>query len=315
LSFTRKDGKVGNYIVKRILGIIPIMLGVTIITFSMIHLCPGDPAVILAGSDATQEGIEKIREEYGLNDPLFKQYFDFMNRLLRGDLGISLFSKIPITELLAQRYWVTMKLAIFGILISFLIGIFPGVVAAVKQYSVFDNLSMIGALFGASMPIFWIGLLLMLLFSVKIRLFPAGGGTDLYSLVLPALSLGAYSAALIARITRASMLEVIRQDYVRTARANGLRENIVIYKHCLKNAMIPIITVVGLQFGYLLGGTVLVEVVFSIPGMGKLLVDSIFQRDYPVVQASMILVSLSFVVVNLLTDIAYAFFDPRIRYQ
>jgi len=281
----------------------------------MIHLCPGDPAVILAGADATQEGIEKIREEYGLNDPLLTQYFDFMSKLLRGDLGISLFSQLPITELLAQRYWVTMKLAIFGILVSFLLGVFPGVVAAVKQYSIFDNLSMIGALFGASMPIFWIGLLLMLLFSVKIHLFPAGGGTDLYSLVLPALSLGAYSAALIARITRASMLEVIRQDYVRTARANGLRENIVIYKHCLKNAMIPIVTVVGLQFGYLLGGTVLVEVVFSIPGMGKLLVDSIFQRDYPVVQASMILVSLSFVVVNSLTDIAYAFFDPRIRYQ
>jgi peptide/nickel transport system permease protein len=306
---------VGNYLIKRLLVIIPIMLGVTIITFSMIHLCPGDPAVILAGADATQEGIERIREEYGLNKPLVTQYYDFMSRLLRGDLGRSLFSKLPISELLAQRYWVTMKLAVFGILFSFLIGIFPGVIAAVKQYSLFDNLSMIGALFGASMPIFWIGLLLMLFFSVKIHLFPAGGGTDLYSLFLPALSLGAYSAALIARITRASMLEVIRQDYVRTARANGLRENIVIYKHCLKNAMIPIITVVGLQFGYLLGGTVLVEVVFSIPGMGKLLVDAIFQRDYPVVQSTMILVSLSFVVVNLLTDIAYTIFDPRIGYQ
>jgi peptide/nickel transport system permease protein len=305
----------GNYLIKRLLVIIPIMLGVTIITFSMIHLCPGDPAVILAGADATQEGIEKIREEYGLNKPLVAQYYDFMSKLLRGDLGTSLFSKLPISELLAQRYWVTMKLAVFGILLSFLLGIFPGVIAAVRQYSLFDNLSMIGALFGASMPIFWIGLLLMLFFSVKIRLFPAGGGTDLYSLFLPALSLGAYSAALIARITRASMLEVIRQDYVRTARANGLRENIVIYKHCLKNAMIPIITVVGIQFGYLLGGTVLVEVVFSIPGMGKLLVDAIFQRDYPVVQSSMILISLSFVGVNLLTDIAYAFFDPRIRYQ
>ncbi len=305
----------GNYLIKRLLVIIPIMLGVTIITFSMIHLCPGDPAVILAGADATQEGIERIREEYGLDKPLVTQYYDFMSRLLRGDLGRSLFSKLPISELLAQRYWVTMKLAVFGILVSFLIGIFPGVIAAVKQYSLFDNLSMIGALFGASMPIFWIGLLLMLFFSVKIQLFPAGGGTDLYSLFLPALSLGAYSAALIARITRASMLEVIRQDYVRTARANGLRENIVIYKHCLKNAMIPIITVVGLQFGYLLGGTVLVEVVFSIPGMGKLLVDAIFQRDYPVVQSTMILVSLSFVVVNLLTDIAYAIFDPRIGYE
>ena len=304
-----------NYIIKRLLGIIPIMLGVTIISFSMIHFSPGDPAVILAGAEASQEVIEKIREDFGLNKPLSSQYIEFMARLLKGDLGISIFTRLPVAELLAQRYWVTIKLAILGILVSFFVGIIPGVLSAAKQYSLFDNLCMLIALFGVSMPIFWIGLLLMLFFSVKIPLFPAGGGTDLYTLILPAISLGASSAALIARITRASMLEVIRQDYVRTARANGLREKIVIYKHCLKNAMIPITTVVGIQFGYLLGGTVLVEVVFSIPGMGKLLVDAIFQRDYPVVQASMILISLSFVVVNLLTDLVYGIFDPKIRYQ
>ena len=304
-----------QYVLKRLLSIIPIILGVTVISFSIVHFLPGDPAVILAGADATAEAIDRIREFYGLNRSLPVQYLEFMGRLLRADLGESIFARIPIAELLAQRYWVTMKLAVLSILISFLMGIFPGVIAARRQYSLFDHLSMLGALFGTSMPIFWIGLLLMLFFSVKIPLFPAGGGTNLYTLILPAITLGASSAALIARITRASMLEVIRQDYVRTARANGLSENIIVYKHCLKNAMIPITSVVGLQFGYLLGGTVLVEVVFSIPGMGKLLVDAIFQRDYPVVQASMILISLSFVVVNLITDVAYSFFDPKIRYK
>jgi peptide/nickel transport system permease protein len=304
-----------NHIIKRLLSIVPVLLGVTIISFSMIHLCPGDPAVILAGSEASVETIEKIREDYGLNKSLGAQYLEFMRRLVKGDLGTSIYTRLPVSELLAQCYWVTMKLAFLSIVISFLLGIFPGVIAATKQYSVFDNLSMLVALFGTSMPIFWIGLLLMLFFSVKIALFPAGGGTDLYTLVLPAISLGASSAALIARITRASMLEVIHQDYVRTARANGLKERNIIYRHCLKNAMIPITAVVGLQFGYLLGGTVLVEVVFSIQGMGKLLVDAIFQRDYPVVQASMILISFSFVIVNLLTDITYSFFDPKIRYR
>ena len=294
---------------------VPVLLGVTLISFSMIHLCPGDPAVILAGSEASVEALEKIREDYGLNKALGVQYVEFMRRLVKGDLGTSIFTRLAVSELLGQCYWVTMKLALLSIVISFLLGIFPGVIAATRQYSMFDHLSMLAALFGTSMPIFWIGLLLMLFFSVKIPLFPAGGGTDLYTLILPAISLGASSAALIARITRASMLEVIRQDYVRTARANGLKERKIIYRHCLKNAMIPITAVVGLQFGYLLGGTVLVEVVFSIQGMGKLLVDAIFQRDYPVVQASMILISFSFVIVNLLTDIAYSFFDPRIRHR
>ena len=304
-----------RYFGKRLLSILPIVLGVTLISFAMIHFLPGDPALILAGADATDEAIQHIREHYGLNRPLVIQYFEFMEKFIQGDLGTSIFARVPVAELLWQRYWVTMKLAVFSIVISFFLGIIPGVIAARRQNSLFDHLSMLAALFGTSMPIFWIGLLLMLFFSVKLAIFPAGGGTDLYTLVLPAISLGASSAALIARITRSSMLEVIRQDYVRTARANGLRERYIIYKHCLKNAMIPIISVVGLQFGYLLGGTVLVEVVFSIPGMGKLLVDAIFQRDYPVVQASMILIAISFVVVNLLTDLTYSLFDPKIRYK
>jgi peptide/nickel transport system permease protein len=304
-----------SYTVKRLFSIIPIILGITVISFSVIHLLPGDPAVILAGSDATDEAIQQIRQSYGLTKPLAIQYLDFMTKLSKGDLGISLFTRSPVSELLAQRYWVTMKLSLMAMIFSLLLGISAGVIAATKQYSLFDNLSMLIALFGTSMPIFWIGLLLMLLFSVKIPLFPAGGGTDFYTLVLPAFTLGASSAALIARITRASMLEVIRQDYVRTARANGVREVTITYRNCLKNAMIPITSVVGLQFGYLLGGAVLVEAVFSIPGIGKLLVDAIFERDYPVVQATMIFIAVSFVIVNLLTDVAYSYFDPRIRYK
>lgn len=304
-----------SYTVKRLLSIIPIILGITVISFSVIHLLPGDPAVILAGSDATDEAIQQIRQSYGLTKPLAIQYLDFMTKLSKGDLGISLFTRSPVSELLVQRYWVTMKLSLMAMIFSLLLGISAGVIAATKQYSLFDNLSMLIALFGTSMPIFWIGLLLMLLFSVKIPLFPAGGGTDFYTLVLPAFTLGASSAALIARITRASMLEVIRQDYVRTARANGVREVTITYRNCLKNAMIPITSVVGLQFGYLLGGAVLVEAVFSIPGIGKLLVDAIFERDYPVVQATMIFIAVSFVIVNLLTDVAYSYFDPRIRYK
>ena len=190
-------------------------------------------------------------------------------------------------------------------------GLVAGVISSTKQYSLFDNLSMVGALFGISMPIFWLGLLLMLVFSVQLRWFPAGGKGTVMHLVLPAIALGAASCAVIARMTRASMLEVIRQDYIRTARANGLREFIVIHRHALKNAMIPVITVFGLEFGYMLGGAVLTETVFSLPGVGRLMVEGIFQRDYPVVQGSMLLVATTFVLVNLLTDIAYAFFDPR----
>jgi ABC-type dipeptide/oligopeptide/nickel transport system permease component len=207
------------------------------------------------------------------------------------------------------------QLSFLSILIAAFIGLIAGVISATRQYSIFDNLSMVGALFGISMPIFWLGLLLMLVFSVYLGWFPAGGSGGLKHLLLPAIALGAASAAVIARMTRASMLEVIRQDYIRTARANGLREWVVIYKHALKNAMIPVITVFGLEFGYMLGGAVLTETVFSLPGVGRLMVEGIFQRDYAVVQGSMLLVAATFVLVNLLTDIAYALFDPKIRYE
>lgn len=304
-----------RYILKRLAMLIPVLLGVSIISFALLRLVPGDPAVLMAGEDANPDFIEAVRKEYGFDQPLHIQYLRFMGNVLQGDFGVSLRSREPVIDLLKQRFVFTLKLSLCAILIATLIGLIAGIISATRQYSIFDNLSMIGALFGISMPIFWLGLLLMLVFGVHLRWLPVGGSGEFRHLILPALAMGAASAAVIARMTRASMLEVIRQDYIRTARANGLRERVVIYKHALKNAMIPVITVFGLEFGYMLGGAVLTETVFSLPGIGRLMVEGIFQRDYAVVQGAMILVATTFVVVNLLTDIAYAFFDPKIRYE
>jgi len=295
--------------------LIPVLLGVSLVSFSLLHMVPGDPAVLLAGEDANPDFIQNVRKEYGLDQPLYLQYLYFLSHVIQGDFGTSIRNRKPVKKLLRERFLFTIQLSFFSILIAGLIGLIAGVISSTKQYSFFDHLSMVSALFGISMPIFWLGLLLMLVFSVHLRWFPAGGKGTLAHLILPAIALGAASSAMIARMTRASMLEVIRQDYIRTARANGLREFIVIYKHGLKNAMIPVITVFGLEFGYMLGGAVLTETVFSLPGIGRLMIDGIFQRDYPVVQGAMLLVATTFVLVNLLTDIAYAFFDPRIRYE
>jgi len=304
-----------RYILKRMAMLIPVLFGVTIISFSLLQIVPGDPAVLLAGEDANPDFIEAVRKEYGFDQPFHVQYFRFVSHAVQGDFGISIRNREPVINLLKQRFAFTVQLSFLSILIAAFIGLIAGVISATRQYSIFDNLSMVGALFGISMPIFWLGLLLMLVFSVYLGWFPAGGSGSLKHLLLPAIALGAASAAVIARMTRASMLEVIRQDYIRTARANGLREWVVIYKHALKNAMIPVITVFGLEFGYMLGGAVLTETVFSLPGVGRLMVEGIFQRDYAVVQGSMLLVAATFVLVNLLTDIAYALFDPKIRYE
>jgi peptide/nickel transport system permease protein len=304
-----------RYILKRLAMLIPVLFGVTIVSFSLLQIVPGDPAVLLAGEDANPDFIEAVRKEYGFDQPFHVQYFRFVSHAVIGDFGISIRNREPVINLLKQRFGFTVQLSFLSILIAAFIGLIAGVISATRQYSIFDNLSMVGALFGISMPIFWLGLLLMLVFSVYLGWFPAGGSGGLKHLLLPAIALGAASAAVIARMTRASMLEVVRQDYIRTARANGLREWVVIYKHALKNAMIPVITVFGLEFGYMLGGAVLTETVFSLPGVGRLMVEGIFQRDYAVVQGSMLLVAATFVLVNLLTDIAYALFDPKIRYE
>lgn len=303
------------YILRRILMLVPVLFGVVLVSFSLLHLVPGDPAQILAGEVATAQDIARIRAEYGLDKPLVVQFGHFVWNAARGDLGISIQSRHPVSELLFQRLAFTLQLSLASILVASTIGLLAGIISSTRQYSMFDTASMLGALFGISMPIFWLGILLILVFAVKLHMLPSGGTGSLRYLILPAIALGSASAAVIARMTRASMLEVTRQDYIRTARATGYAERVVIFSHALKNAMIPVLTVFGLEFGYMLGGAVLTETVFSLPGIGRLLVEGIFARDYPVVQGAMILVATTFVLVNLLTDVAYAFFDPRIRYE
>ncbi len=295
--------------------LVPVLFGVTLVSFSLLHLVPGDPAEVLGGEEASKEDIERLRKEYGLDQPLALQYLRFVWNTARGDLGVSIQSRHPVRDLLFQRLAFTLQLSLLSILVASAVGLLAGIVSSTRPYSPVDTASMLGALFGISMPIFWLGLLLILIFSVELRWLPSGGTGSLRHLILPAVALGSASAAVIARMTRASMLEVTRQDYIRTARATGHRESVIVFRHALKNAMIPVLTVFGLEFGYMLGGAVLTETVFSLPGIGRLLVEGIFARDYPVVQGAMMVAATTFVVVNLLTDVAYAFFDPRIRYE
>ena len=303
------------YVARRLLLLVPVLVGVSLASFGLLQLVPGDPAIILAGQEATPEVLAQIRHEHGLDQPKAVQFFLYVRNALRGNLGISIQSRQPVATLIAQRFPFTLRLAFLAIVVSAALGVVAGVIAATHRNSPLDLAALLGSLAGISMPIFWLGLLAMLLFSVKLQWLPAGGTGTWAHLVLPAIVLGASSSAVIARMTRASMLEVLRQDYTRTARAKGVGERAVIYRHALKNAMIPILTVFGLEFGYNLGGAVLTETVFSLPGIGRLVVEGIFARDYPVVQGTMLVVATTFVLVNLLTDIAYAFVDPRIRYS
>ncbi len=305
----------GRYILRRLVMLVPVLFGVSLVSFSLLHLVPGDPAEVLGGAEATKEDVDRIRREYGLDRPLLVQYLQFAANAARGDFGISIQSRHPVRHLLFQSLAFTLQLSLASILVASVVGLLAGIISATRPYSLFDALGMLGALFGISMPIFWLGLLLIVVFAVQLHWLPSGGTGTLLHLILPAVALGSASSAVIARMTRASMLEVVRQDYIRTARATGYREDVVIIRHALKNAMIPILTVFGLEFGSMLGGAVLTETVFSLPGVGRLLVEGIFARDYPVVQGAMMLVATTFVLVNLLTDAAYAFFDPRIRYE
>jgi peptide/nickel transport system permease protein len=303
------------YITRRLFLLVPVLLGVSLGSFGLLQLVPGDPALILAGEEATEEVLARIRHEHGLDRPLPIQFLVYLRNAVQGNLGISIQTRQPVATLIAQRFPFTLRLAFLAILVSGALGVVAGVIAATRRNSSIDLAALLGSLVGISLPIFWLGLLMILIFSVNLRWFPAGGTGTVAHLVLPAIVLGAASSAVIARMTRASMLEVLRQDYIRTARAKGVRERIITYRHALKNAMIPILTVFGLEFGYNLGGAVLTETVFSLPGIGRLIVEGIFARDYPVVQGSMLVVATTFVMVNLLTDIAYALFDPRIRYD
>ena len=284
-------------------------------TISLMYITPGDPVDSLLGDNATPEAREALREELGLNGGYFERFFNYVVRLLRGDMGICYSTRQNVATRIAQTFPNTVKLASFAVAFAVVFGLTFGIVSAIRQYSIIDNIVMSISMIGISMPSFWCGLLLMLLFCVKLKWLPASGFDSFSCVILPGIALGVNSAASIARMTRSSMLEVIRQDYISTARAKGLSEFKVVTVHALKNALIPVITTIGMQFGLLLGGAVLIESIFAIPGVGKMMVDAIKSRNYPVVQGGVLVIALSFCLVNLVVDILYAYVDPRVRSQ
>jgi peptide/nickel transport system permease protein len=304
-----------TFLVRRLLFLIPVIVGVSVGVFLMVHLMPGDPARIMAGIDASQEDIERVRVSLGLQDPLPVQYIRFVGRAITGDFGESFRTRKPVMTEVGSRYFNTLLLGIASIGVAILFGGITGIISAVRNYSVFDNLCMMASLVGVSMPTFYLGLMLMLLFSVHLGWLPLVGKESWRHLILPSLTLGAPSAAVISRMVRSSLLEILDQDYIRTARAKGLQEWVVIGKHALRNATVAVVTVVGLQLGYLLGGAVVTETVFAWPGIGRLVVQSILARDFPVVQTCVLILALTFVLINLVTDLLYSFLDPRIRVQ
>ena len=331
------------YIVKRLAMLVPVMLGVSIIAFSLIHLAPGDPARTMLGERATQEQLNEIREKYGLDKPLYVQYGIWLNGVLHGDLGRSITTHEEVAKEIGDRLPNTMELSIAAMIFAIIVGVFAGIISATKQYSITDYTCMGVALFGISMPVFWLGIMLMMIFGVFLGWLPIGGRIDLLipfqrvtgfmvfdsiitgnfpalisvlrHLILPAVALGTIPMAMIARVSRSSMLEVLRQDFIRTERAKGLSERMVIYKHAVRNAMVPVVTVIGLNFGLLFAGAILTETVFSWPGIGRLVVNAVYERDYPLVVGCILVFAIAFVIVNLVTDILYTRIDPRIRYE
>ncbi len=304
----------GAYVLRRLALAIPTLIGVTVVVFALIRLVPGDPARLVLGLQASEEEVQRLRGQLGLDQPLRVQYVRFLGRLVRGDLGRSVVTGEPVVREIAARLPATVQLAVASTVVAAAVGVTAGVVSATRQYAWLDYLVMTVALFGISLPVFWLGLMLMLLFSVHLRWLPAGGYGTPAHLVLPTVTLAAFSVAIIARMTRSSLLEVLHQDYVRTAWAKGLSARAVVLRHALKNALIPVVTVIGLQFGGLLGGAILTETVFAWPGMGRLLVGAIVARDYPVVQGAVLVFAALFTLVNLAVDVLYAYVDPRIHY-
>lgn len=304
-----------NYLIKRLLSTIPVLIGISLLLFIMLRMLPGDPAQVLAGQMASPEEIENIRHQLGLDRPIYEQYAVYMSRLVRFDLGRSARTQNPVTVEIWARLPNTLLLAVVAITLACLFGIPAGIISAVRPYSWTDYLVTMTALFGMSMPVFWLGLMLVVLFAVILKWLPAGGTGSWLHVILPSLTLAAFVIAFIARMTRSTMLETLAQDFTTTARSKGLKEQVVIVKHALKNALIPIITVVGLQFGSLLAGAVLTETVFAWPGLGRLLYDSLSARDYPMIQGVILIFGLLYILVNLVVDLIYAFVDPRIRYD
>ncbi|QRG69537.1 ABC transporter permease [Brevibacillus choshinensis] len=332
-----------SYSIRRILMLIPVLLGMSIVVFSIIRAIPGDPALTILGEKASPKAIEDLREVLGLNNPWYIQYFDYLKQILTGDLGVSLHSGASITQEIGPYLAATTELTIVSMLFAVIIGVNAGILSAWKQNSWFDYCAMLIALIGVSMPIFWLGLMEQWLFAQELKWLPSVGRdnsrnpveaiTQFYildtllagqwdqlwevikHLILPGIALGTIPMAIIARITRSSMLEVMRADYVRTARAKGLAQFWVVYKHALKNAMIPVLTVIGLQTGLLLGGAVLTETIFGWPGVGRYIFTAIGNRDYPVIQSGILVIATIFVLINLLVDLLYAYIDPRIKYR
>jgi peptide/nickel transport system permease protein len=331
------------YIIRRILILIPTLLGVSIIVFLMLRITPGDPAELLLGERATEEALQEIREHLGLNEPLHVQYGMFLKRLMKGDLGETIWSRQKVWIEVKERFPATIELSVVALFISCFFGIIFGIISATRQYSVFDYLSMLGALIGVSMPIFWLGLVFMLIFSLHLGWLPLSGrlsvGVDLeiitnfyildsvltrnwvalkdalWHIIMPAVTLSTIPMAIVARMTRSSMLEVLRQDYIKTAKAKGLSRFVVTFKHALRNALIPVVTTVGLQFGVALGGAILTETIFAWPGVGKWMFDAVMKRDYMVIQGGTLFIAALFVVINLVVDMLYAVINPRISVQ
>ena len=329
-----------SFIIRRVLMVIPTLLGMTVVIFLMLAVTPGDPAELLLGERATPESLEAMRDYLGLKKPLYVQYGMFLKRVVSLDLGETIWSREKVSKEISERFPATIELALSAMIISSILGVILGIISATRQYSWFDYTSMVGSLMGVSMPVFWLGLVFMLIFSLTLGWFPMSGrlGVDvdlptvtnfhildailawngealrdvLMHLALPAIALSTIPLAIVARMTRSSMLEVLRQDYIKTARAKGLSEVKIILKHALRNGLIPVVTVVGLQFGILMGGAILTETVFAWPGVGKWLYDGVVKRDYMVIQGGTLLVATTFVIVNLVVDVLYAVINPRI---
>ena len=331
------------YFARRILVLIPTLLGISIIVFLMLRITPGDPAELLLGERATEEALQEIREHLGLNEPLHVQYGMFLKRLMKGDLGETIWSRQKVWIEVKERFPATIELSVTALFISCFFGIIFGIISATRQYSIFDYLSMLGALIGVSMPIFWLGLVFMLIFSLHLGWLPLSGrlsvGIDLevvtnfyildcvltknwtalkdalWHIIMPAVTLSTIPMAIVARMTRSAMLEVLRQDYIKTAKAKGLSQFIVTFKHALRNALIPVVTTIGLQFGVALGGAILTETIFAWPGVGKWMFDAVMKRDYMVIQGGTLFIAALFVVINLVVDMLYAVINPRITVQ
>ena len=330
-----------SYIVKRLLWAIPTLFGVSLIVFFMVHLAPGDPALALLGDHANKESVEKLREDMGLNKPLYVQYGIFASKAIRGDFGNSFKSKQPVLDEFMERFPATMELALCAMILAVFLGIGAGIISAIKRYSIFDYGSMFIALAGVSMPVFWLGLVLISFFSVSLDILPVSGRlgyefsiehvTGFYlidallandmdafwdalkHLLLPSIALGTIPMAIIARMTRSSMIEVMKEDYIRTARAKGCSMFQVVMVHALRNAMMPVITVIGLMLGTLFAGAILTETTFSWPGIGKWIVNAVYQRDFPIIQSSTLIIASMFIAVNLVVDLLYALINPKIR--